>query len=83
MSTPESQLPQFRIVVDRPSRTGPLGPYRFAICVVVALLASFGELSAIAGGAPAEITMLARALGVAVFTWIVLTVLDKVLAHEP
>ena len=30
-------LPEFHIVVKRPSRHGPLAPYRFAICVAVAL----------------------------------------------
>lgn len=74
-------VPEFHIVVKRPSTTGPLGPYRFAICVAVAIFVTFDELRAMLGGVPAGTDVLVRAIMAGVFSWFVLTVLNKVLAH--
>jgi hypothetical protein len=74
-------MPEFHIVVKRPSVSGPLGPYRFAICVAVAIFVTFDELTAMLGGVPADTDVLVRAILAGGFTWFVLTVLNKVLAH--
>ena len=72
---------EFHIVVKRPSRTGPLAPYRFAICVLVAILISVDDLRAMLAGVPADASVLTRAVSVGVFTWVVLTILNRILAH--
>lgn len=74
-------VPEFHIVVKRPSVAGPLAPYRFAICVAVAIFVTFGDLTAMLGGVPADTAVLVRAVMAGVFTWFVLTVLNKLLAH--
>lgn len=76
-------VPEFQIVVKRPSTRGPLAPYRFAISVLVTMLVTFDDLRAAAfGDANGDDAML-RAIGVAVFTWIVLSVLNRILASVP
>lgn len=78
-----NDMPEFHLVVRRPSRHGPIAPYRFVISVAVAIAISFGDLrAAIFDGAPADDALL-LAIGTAVFTWIVLTVLNRVLASAP
>jgi hypothetical protein len=78
-----TDMPEFHIVVRRPARLGPIAPYRFAIAVAVAIAVTFGELrAAIFDGAPAD-EVLVRALVAAGFTWIMLTVLNRVLAAAP
>jgi hypothetical protein len=75
-----SDVPEFHIVVRRPSQRGPLAPYRFAISLVVAVFVSFDDLrAALLDGGDADAAML-RALVAGVFTWIVLSVLNRVLA---
>jgi hypothetical protein len=74
------ELPEFHIVVTRPTRHGPLAPYRFAISMVVAVLVTFDDLcAALFRGAPTDAVLL-RAVTVAVFAWVVLSVLNRVLA---
>jgi hypothetical protein len=78
-----ADVPEFHIVVKRPSRHGPIAPYRFAISVAVAFAVTFGELrAAVFDGAPGDAALL-RAIAAAVFTWFVLTVLNRVLASSP
>lgn len=78
-----ADVPEFHIVVKRPSRQGPIAPYRFAIAVAVAFVVTFGELrAAIFDGAPGDAALL-RAIAAGAFTWFVLTVLNRVLAAAP
>ncbi len=78
-----TDVPEFHIVVRRPSGSGPIAPYRFAISVAVAFAVTFGELrAAIFDGAPGDAALL-RAVVAAAFTWVVLTVLNRVLATAP
>jgi hypothetical protein len=74
-------VPEFHIVVKRPTPSGPLTPYRFAICVAAAIFVSFDDLKAMLGGVPADTAVLTRSIAVGVFTWFVLTVVNKILAH--
>ena len=78
-----TDLPEFRVVVRRPSRQGPIAPYRFAISVAIAIAVAFGELrAAIFDGAPGDAALL-RAIAAAVFTWVVLSVLNRILLTAP
>lgn len=78
-----ADVPEFHIVVKRPSRHGPIAPYRFAVSVLVAIVVTFGELrAAIFDGAPGDAALL-RAIAAAAFTWFVLTVLNRILASSP
>ncbi len=78
-----TDVPEFHIVVKRPSGHGPIAPYRFAVSVAVAIIVTFGELrAAIFDGAPGDAALL-RAIAAAAFTWFVLTVLNRVLASGP
>ncbi len=75
------ELPEFHIVVRRPSQKGPLAPYKFAISVVVAFAIVFSDVRlAVATGAVDDGVLL-RAVGAAAFTWVVLTVLNRILAR--
>lgn len=78
-----TDVPEFHIVVKRPSRHGPIAPYRFAISVAIAFAVTFGELrAAVFDGAPGDGALL-RAIAAGVFAWIVLTVLNRILAAAP
>lgn len=83
MSKSSADAPEFHIVVKRPSQRGPLAPYRFAISVAVALLVTFDDLQAAIFDGVGTDAVLLRAIGAAVFSWIVLSVLNKVLAAAP
>jgi hypothetical protein len=76
-------VPEFQIVVKRPSPHGPLAPYRFAISVLVTMLVTFDDLRAAALGDASGDAALLRAIGVAVFTWMVLSILNRILASSP
>ena len=76
-----AELPEFHIVVRRPSQRGPLAPYRFAISVVVAFAIAFGDLKLALSTGVADEGMLIRGVGAALFTWFVLTVLNRILSQ--
>jgi hypothetical protein len=78
-----NNVPEFQIVVKRPATRGPLAPYRFAISVLVTMLVTFDDLrAAVFEDASGDDAML-RAISVAVFTWVVLSILNRILASAP
>jgi hypothetical protein len=78
---PGADLPEFHIVVRRPSQKGPLAPYKFAISILVAFVIAYGDLKLALATGVADERMLTRAIGAALFTWFVLTVLNRILAQ--
>jgi hypothetical protein len=76
-----ADVPEFHIVVRRPSQKGPLAPYRFAISVAVAFAIAWGDLKLALSTGVASEAMLIRAIGAALFTWFVLTILNRILAQ--
>lgn len=76
-----ADMPEFHIVVRRPSQKGPLAPYKFAISVAVAFLIAFGDLKLALSTGVASEGMLVRAIAAAAFTWFVLTILNRILAQ--
>lgn len=81
--TGHSAPPEFHIVVRRPSRHGPLAPFRFAASVIVALVVASGPLREGLTTGTLDDSVLVRAIEAAVFTWLVLTVLNRVLRSGP
>lgn len=78
--TPVADTPEFHVVVRRPNRRGPLAPYRFAITVVFALLVSGAPLwRATETGEGIDRALIRLAL-TAVFAWILLGQINKILA---
>jgi uncharacterized membrane protein YvlD (DUF360 family) len=75
------ELPEFHIVVRRPSQKGPLAPYKFAISVVVAFAIAFSDIRLALASGVVDDAVLLRAVGAALFTWVVLTVLNRILKH--
>lgn len=76
-----AELPEFHIVVRRPPQKGPLAPYRFAISVLVAFAIAFGDLKLALASGVADEGILIRGIGAALFTWFVLTVLNRILSQ--
>lgn len=76
-----ADMPEFHIVVRRPSQKGPLAPYKFAISVAVAFVIAFGDLKLALSTGVASEGMLVRAIAAAAFTWFVLTILNRILAN--
>jgi hypothetical protein len=70
--------PEFHLVVRRPGERSPLAPYRFTLSVLFSLLVGGTALwDALAAG-PGLDAALARVLVAALFAWIVLGLLDRV-----
>lgn len=70
--------PEFHLVVRRPGDRSPLAPYRFTLSVLFSLLVGGTALwDALADG-PGLDAALARVLVAALFAWIVLGLLDRV-----
>lgn len=73
-------VPEFHVVIKRPSRRGPLAPYRFAIVVVFALVVAGRPLwDATETGVGIDAALIR--IGVAaLFAWIVVGRINKILA---
>jgi len=75
-----AEAPQFHLVVRRPSRKGPIAPYRFVISVVFALaLAGMPVWDAAETGEGIDAALL-RAGGAALFAWVVLGRVNTILS---
>ena len=73
-------VPEFRVVVSRPHRRGPLAPYRLALAVVFALLVAGGRMWTALSTGQADDAALLVAAGAGLFVWIVTTIISSILA---
>lgn len=82
MSKASNDLPEFHLVVRRPSRRGPLAPYRFALTVAFALAVSGGDLWDAARGDSGASTdaVLLRAGVASLFIWVLSGIVNGILA---
>lgn len=81
-SAPAPSTPEFHVVVRHPNRRGPLAPYRFSLTVVFALAVSGMPLwRATETGLDLDAAML-RTAGAALFAWIVIGRISKILGSS-
>lgn len=77
--TPVADTTEFHVVVKRPNRKGPIAPYRFAITVVFALLVSGTPLLRATETGDGLDAALIRIALTALFAWILLGQISKIL----
>lgn len=78
----DDELPEFHVVVRRPNRRGPLGPYRLALAVAFAMVIAGQQLlDAATTGTPSVDAALLRAGLAATFIWLLSGVVSRILAH--
>lgn len=75
----DAPVPEFHLVVRRPSRRGPLAPYRFPISVVFGLVIAGRRMLTAAGtGIGVDESMLVFGASTS-FAWVLVGLLSKIL----